>query len=83
MVVLLRATSDSYLKEKDRRRRRSKALTKAARALSAEDYAKVIVEARELARDIPSYKISAFREKHEMACKGEAGEPRPQPLERL
>lgn len=70
VVLLLRATSDSYLKEKDGAKA-SKALTKAARALSAEDYAKVIVEARELARDIPSYKISAFREKHEMACKGE------------
>lgn len=70
VVAVLRATSASFLKEKDGAKA-TKALTKAVRALKAEDFAAIVSSARDIARDIPSYKISAFREKHEMACKGE------------
>lgn len=70
VVSLLRAVSEQFLKETDGAKA-DKALHKAIKALTKEQMQKVVVDARELSRDIPSYKISAFREKHEMACKGE------------
>ena len=70
VVCLLRVLSKSYLNEKDGKKA-DKAVKKAQEALTKEDFTRIVSNARELAREIPNYKISAFREKHEMACKGE------------
>lgn len=70
ILSLLRFGSSSFLKEKDGSKA-NKALLKAVRAVTPSDCEKIISEAREISREIPSYKISAFREKHFMACKGE------------
>ena len=70
ILSLLRFASSSFLQEKEGAKA-AKALSKALRNLSKDDCDSIVMKAREIAREIPSYKISAFREKHAMACKGE------------
>lgn len=70
VVTLLRVLSPSYLNEKDGKKA-DKAESKAQKALKEEDFARIVSDARTLSREIPGYKIAGFREKHEMACKGE------------
>ena len=71
VISLLRVLSPSFLNEENGAKA-DRALGKAVKALTSEQFAQVVVKARELSREIPSYKISAFREKHEVACRGEA-----------
>ena len=70
VVEVLRTVSKSYMKEKEAKKA-DKAESKAQRALTENDFDTIVANARTLSREIPSHKVSAFREKHEMANKGE------------
>ena len=70
VVEVLRTVSKSYMKEKEAKKA-DKAESKAQRALTESDFDTIVANARTLSREIPSHKVSAFREKHEMANKGE------------